>query len=130
MTRSRSRTLFSPMPLDIGWSSDSGKEPHPVVVDLDDDAAVFAMAADRDRARTDLAREAVLDRVLDQRLQDHAGDDEIERVGVDVLDHFQLGTEANDLDVQVFVDRFELFTQRHEMLVTPAVDVEAARKAG
>src|SRR5688572_27059692 len=47
-----------------------GEEPHPVVFDLDDRAAVLAMAADRDDAGPDLAREAVLDRVLHQRLED------------------------------------------------------------
>src|SRR5688500_17785079 len=45
-----------------------GEKSHPVVLDLDDRAAVLAMAADRDDAGPDLPREAMLDRVLDQWL--------------------------------------------------------------
>jgi hypothetical protein len=33
--------------------------------------------------------------------------------------HFQLGAEANHLDVQVFVDGLQLFPQRHEMIAAP-----------
>src|SRR5688500_18335169 len=41
---------------------------HPVVVDLDDGAPALAPTADGDRAGSDLARKAMLDRVLDERL--------------------------------------------------------------
>src|SRR5436190_22206274 len=42
-----------------------------VVVDLDDGAAVARRRADRDAPAANLARQAVLDRILDERLQDH-----------------------------------------------------------
>src|SRR4029450_3304401 len=58
-------------------------ESHSVIFDLDDRPPVFAPAPNRDRARADLPGEAVLDRVLDERLQDHARDDDVERVGTD-----------------------------------------------
>ena len=56
-------------------------------------------------------RQAVLDRVLDQRLQHHARDDQVERRRIDVLLDLQLRAEADALDVEVLVDRFELFAQ-------------------
>jgi hypothetical protein len=93
-------------------------ESHSIVFDLDDGAAVFAMAANRNHARPDLPGEAVLDRVLDERLQDHARHDDIERVRADLLADAKLGPEANDLDVEVLVDRLQLFTQRDEVLMT------------
>ena len=77
----------------------------------------------------DLAREAVLDRVLDQRLQDHARHDEVDRVRVDVLHHFQLRSEADHLDVEVLVDRLELIAQRDEVLVTAQQTSQAAPTA-
>src|SRR5476649_670739 len=90
--------------------------PEAVVVHLDDGVAVLEDRRDGDAPLADLPRQPVLDRVLDERLQDHAGDDDVEGVGADVLHDFQLGTEPHDLDVEIFVDRFELLAQRDEVI--------------
>ena len=79
--------------------------------------AVLTPAADHDRPRTDLARQAVLDGVFDERLQNHARNDELDRVWADLLANTQLRPEPYDFDVEVFVDRFEFFAQRDEVLV-------------
>ena len=60
------------------------------------------------------------------------------RVGADVLEHPELRSEAHDLDVEIFVDRFQLLAQRDEMLVTAEqppqqageLDDEHARRVG
>ena len=96
------------MPLAIGLIEPFHQESHPVVFDFDHDALVLAPAADDDGADADLAGEAVLDRVLDQRLQDHARHDDVDGVGTDLLAHAQLRSELDDLDVEVLVDRLEL----------------------
>src|SRR6266536_1739327 len=90
--------------------------PEPVVVDRDHRVSFGDARADGDAPSTHLTREAVLDRILDERLQQHAGHDDVECFGADVLDHFQLRPEPHDLDVEVFVNRLELFAQRHEMV--------------
>ena len=90
--------------------------------------AVVHHARDRDASAADLPREAVLDRVLDQRLQDHARHDDVERVGMDLLLDAQLRAEAHDLDVQVFVDRLELFAQRDEVIGAPHQAAQQARE--
>ena len=58
----------------------------------------------------------MLDRVLDERLQDHARDDDVERAGADLLVHLELRPEPDDLDVEVLVNRLELFAERHEVI--------------
>ena len=68
----------------------------------------------------------MLDRVLHERLQDHAGHDGIERVRADLLVDLQLRPEADVLDVEIFVDRFQLFAQRDKgfrLTEEPAQDV-------
>src|SRR5262245_18563428 len=51
-----------------------------VVVNFDDHLTVAQRRRDGDLSLADLARQPVLDRVLDERLQDHAGDDDVEGV--------------------------------------------------
>ena len=76
----------------------------------------------------DLGRQAVLDRVLDERLQQHARDHDVEGVGVDRFLDLQLGAEAHRLDVQVLVDRLELLPQRHEVLLAAQQAAEQPRE--
>ena len=127
MTRRRSRTLARPMPLAIGCSSRSSRNPIPSSSTSIMTRAVLAPAADDDRAGADLARQAVLDRVLDERLQDHARHDHVDGVGRNLLAHAQLRPEAHDLDVEVLVDRLELLPQRDEMLLAAQ---QTAQEAG
>src|SRR3990170_5846737 len=87
-----------------------------IVQDFDDRVAVADEGPDRDASAAHFAGQPVLDRVFDQRLQQHARHDDVERFGADLLHHLELGAEPDDLDVQVLVDRLELFTQGDEMV--------------
>ena len=87
-----------------------------VVVHLDDGVGVADVRLDRDAPAADLAREPVLDRVLDERLQDHARHDHVERLRRDLLVDAELRPEADDLDREVLVDRLELLAQRDEVI--------------
>ena len=70
----------------------------------------------------------MLDRILDERLKNHAGHDHVQRVGADVLGHLELGAEADDLDVEILVDRLELLPQRHEMIGCAQQAAQEARQ--
>ena len=85
---------------------------------------------DGDAAAADLARQAVLDRVLDQRLKDHARHDDVEGVGADLLVDLQLRAEPDHLDVEVLVDRLELLAQRHEMVGAAHQPAQQTRQLG
>ena len=114
------------MPVDsFGFRS---SDANPVVDDVDDGVALLEPAPDRDAAVAKLLRETVLDRVLDERLQQHARDDQIQRGRIDVLLDAQGRAEANDLDVEVLVDRVELFTKRDEMLLAAEQPPEQPRE--
>ena len=87
-----------------------------VVAHFDDDVLVADHRADRNASAADFPCKPVLDRILHQRLQQHARHDHVERLGADPLVDTQLRTESDDLDVEVLVHRLELFAQRHEMI--------------
>ena len=88
-----------------------------IIFHLDNQAVAGVAAADMDAASVHLRREAMLDGVLHQRLQDHAGHEKVERGWLQFLYHFQLVTaEARDLDVEIIVEEFELLAQRHERI--------------
>ena len=60
----------------------------------------------------------MLDGVLHDRLQQHAGHKGLERALVHVLEDLQIvAAEASHFDVQIIVDKTELFVERHEGLV-------------
>ncbi len=57
----------------------------------------------------------MLDGVLHQRLQEHAGNHHVERGGVEFLHHAELIRSKTDhLNVEIVVDEFHFFPQRHE----------------
>ena len=59
----------------------------------------------------------MFDGILHQRLQQHAGDDHIERRRIEFLHHPQLvAPEAHDFNVQIVVDELELLAQRRKGL--------------
>ena len=88
-----------------------------VVLHLEQQAAVGENAAAQGHgAAADAWLEAMLDRVLDQRLQQHAGDDDGQRLFGDLLDDAQFFAEADDLDVEVVVGEGELVGERDERL--------------
>ena len=75
-----------------------------VVFYFDEEAALVGdFAADGDGAATDAGLEAVLDAVFDERLEKHAGDDDVQGVVGDFFDDFELFAEADDFDVEVIV---------------------------
>src|SRR5581483_6956164 len=80
------------------------------------DAAVLEPAPDTNVSTIHLAAQAVLDAVFDDRLQQHAGNEQVERSGVDVLRKTQLVSEANHLDRHVVIDKRELLAQRREII--------------
>src|SRR5690242_20816171 len=78
----------------------SGAHSDAIIFNLYRQQPVMKPAAQVNGSAVDLRGESVLDGVLDQRLQEHAGDDGIERSFVEILDHAQLvAAEAHNLDV-------------------------------
>lgn len=61
--------------------SAAGLHANAIVFDLEQEPLVDDAAAEDDGAAADAWLEAMLDAVLDERLEDHAGDDDVERVG-------------------------------------------------
>ena len=60
----------------------------------------------------------MLDAVLDQGLQQHAGHQQLQRVGIDFLHHAQLlRAKPHHLDAQVVVGKGQLFAERHIRIV-------------
>src|SRR5687767_13872290 len=68
-------------------------DPDAVVDHVDDRMVPFAQAANRHPPLAEFLREAVLDRVLDQRLQHHARDDQVQGRRVDVFLDLELRPE-------------------------------------
>ena len=116
------------MPPPSACASRSSRHAQAVVLDFDDGVAIAERALDRDAAAADLRREPVLDRVLDERLEDEARHDHVERVRVDLLVDVQLRPEPDDFDVQVLVDRLELFAQRDEVIRASQEPPQQARQ--
>ena len=59
----------------------------------------------------------MLDGILNQRLQDHAGHVGFERLSIELLGHTQLLAEADHFDVEIVVDELNFFAQLHEGLL-------------
>src|SRR6266853_1494036 len=104
--------------------------PEAVVYDFDNRVAVAQLARDRDASSADLRGEAVLDRVFDQRLEDEARDDDVECGRMNLSDHLQLWPEPDHFDVQVLVDRLELFAQGDEVIGAAQQPPQQARELG
>ena len=72
-------------------------------------------AAQVDAAAVDLRRQAVLDRVFHQRLQQHARDHGVQRRDFDFFHHPQfVATETDHFNVEIVVDEFQFFPQGHK----------------
>ena len=82
-----------------------------VVTDLDPEFVVLLPRADVDVAGTGLLRDAVLDRVLDQRLQEQRGQQRVERLRLDVETDDEPIGESRLLDFQVLRQELELGLQ-------------------
>src|SRR5882724_7675159 len=101
------------------WMSGGFRRIHAdaVIFHFDHQLLFFHPTADDDAAALDLGRQPVLDRVLDQRLQDHAGDVCLERLGIKLLADPELLAEADDFDVEIIVDELHFFAQLHKGLL-------------
>src|SRR6185437_11916080 len=89
-----------------------------IVLDFQFDLSGEAAGAKSDGAAGELGGEAMADGVLDNRLQQHAGHEDVEGVGINALFNAEFfRSEAHDLDVEVVVHEGELFAQRLEALV-------------
>ncbi len=79
---------------------------HAIVGHFDRNPVALQPAAQRDRAAVDARLKAVLDAVLDERLQQDAGHQNIEGARIDLFFNAQLvGAEAHHLDVEVIVGK-------------------------
>src|SRR5215469_6666151 len=88
-----------------------------VIFDFDDQAGIGNPTAEINAATLDLGRQAVLDRILNQRLQQHARNHDIERGRIKLLHHPQfLPAKADDFDIEIVVDEFEFFPQPSKCL--------------
>src|ERR1700691_5642954 len=77
-----------------------------VVVDLDRQPTVAAMRPDVDLASRESRSQTVLDRVFDDRLQQHAGHERVERLLINFLENLELvAPKAEDLNSQITVDK-------------------------
>ena len=57
----------------------------------------------------------MLDRIFDEWLQQHTGNNHIERGGIEILHHAQfVGAEAYYFDVEIVVDELDFLPQRDE----------------
>ena len=83
-----------------------------VVGYFDEDAVAVELAAQGDGAAVDARLEAVLDAVFDERLEQDAGDEDVEGSRIDFLFDVQLvGAEADHFDVEVVVGEAEFVAQ-------------------
>src|ERR1700739_4947511 len=99
-----------------------------VVLNFDDQARVCKAAAKINAAPLHLGGKTMLDGIFNQRLQQHAGNDHIERSRIDILDHAQLvGAKADHFDVEIIVDELEFVPVRCKGL---AAVKEAAENGG
>jgi len=103
------------------WNADA------IVFDTQVEASGGDPGFDADGTAFHLIAEAVLHGVFDQRLQQHAGNEHIERVRIDVAFKAQLIAEADEFDRQVIVDEFELIAQARHAFVFAQ---QAAEDAG
>ena len=86
-----------------------------IVLNFDYQPLARVAAADIDAACVHLRREAMLDGVFHQRLQDHAGNQMFERRRFQFLHHLQVVVaKASNFNVKVIIEKLDLFAQRHE----------------
>src|SRR5690606_12446845 len=84
-----------------------------VVLHVEHEAGARSARADGEAAGAVLdAADAVLDGVLDERLEDQVRHERVERAGLDLLGHVERALEADALDVQVVAEEVELVAER------------------
>src|SRR6185369_7355529 len=84
-----------------------------VVGDLDEQPAVETPGVDLNVSTFRSRRDAVLDRILHQRLQQHIGNGSIERFRLNVQPHTQSIAHQHFLNAEILLEKVEFFFQRH-----------------
>jgi len=80
----------------------AGRDADAVVLDFDDEPFALHPAAQGDGAAGDTGLEAVLDAVFDERLEEHAGNGNVQRARIDFLyDAELLAAEADNFNAEV-----------------------------
>jgi hypothetical protein len=102
----------------------AGFDAYAVVFDFEEEAAFVDAGAEGDGAAGDAGFEAMLDRVFDERLKEHGGDDDVEGVVGDLLDDLELVAEADAFDVEIVVGEVQFFAKRDEGVSIAEEDAE------
>src|SRR5215468_8010196 len=99
---------------DRGWRAHADS----VIFYLDQQLALQNAAAQGDAATIHFGSKTVLHAVLHQRLKQHAGDNDVQSLRIQVFADAQLfAAEADDLDVQIIVNEFNFFAELHKIVV-------------
>ena len=94
------------------------RDSHTVVGNFDRETAIELVRADVNLASLKARAKPVFDGIFDHGLEQHTGNEGIERLGIDLLKDLQLVTaEADHLDIQVVIDEFQLIAQGDERFV-------------
>ena len=109
----------------------AGAQPNPVVADFDPEIVALPARRNLHEPRPRLRRHAMLDRVLDERLQNQARHFGVERVGIDVEPNRQSILETRLFDLQVLLQELQLLLQRDaEPRRSDRTSVAAGRSGG
>src|ERR1700680_3182169 len=94
------------------------RNPHAIVFDFDDQARIARRGTNRNLASANFSGKPVLQGVLDNGLQKHAGNKSVERGLLDLLVNPKIvSTETCDLDIEIIIDEVEFLLQRHKGLM-------------
>ena len=92
-----------------------GAHSNPIVFDLNNDGFRAPAAAEINASAFDLRGQPVFDRIFHQRLEKHGGHQHLQRFRLEFFDDTKLvAAEAHDFDVEIVVNEFDFFAQRHE----------------
>src|SRR5262245_63259060 len=95
-----------------------------VVVDREEQVATFDPCLDAQRAGAELRRQAVLHRVLDQRLEAQVRNRMSQRLRIDRGLDPEPVAEAGALDLEIGLHDLELLAERHELLILEPKELE------
>src|SRR6266403_5783480 len=91
---------------------------HAVVFNFDVQPAVMRGGPQLNFSAAELGRKTVLQTILHNWLEEHAGDKGLEGLFAELLDDFEIvSAKAGHLDVQVIVDELQFFAERDEGLM-------------
>ncbi len=101
--------------------------PDPVVFHFNHHLRTGDAAAQKNAAAFHLRRQAMLDGIFHQRLQQHAGNHHVERGGIEIPHNIQLvPPETQHFNIEIVIDELKLFPQRGECFAS----IEQAAKNG